>query len=1267
MTVLQVEDQMPVQPNHIYVIPPNMGMRLQQGTLVLTERVGAGVHLPIDEFFRSLAAAQGSRSIAVVLSGTASDGTLGLKAVKAAGGITFAQDETAKFDSMPRNAIGAGCVDLVLPPQLIAHEIARLSRHPYVITRPDESAPALPEGPVAPGNGFNEILHVLRASTGVDFSLYKPGTLHRRILRDDNGERHSLFHDILISVTGFFREPATFEGLKTSVFPAILRDRVPADPLRLWVPGCATGEEPYSLAICLLEYMQSAGIDIPLQIFGTDLSEPALARARAGSYPESVAVDVSPDRLRRFFVKVDGRYLISRLVRDKCIFAQQNLIKDPPFSKLDLITCRNLLIYLGPALQARAMQMFHYGLKPDGFLVLGLSETVGSASQSFQPVDKKLKIYSRVAGIAPAAPHQDFKPPEAVRAADPLPPAPRASSATQSAVDHYLRNHYSPAGVLIDAEMNILQVHGRTAPFLKHPTGAPAANLKRILRKELVSEFRKLFDRCRQKRLAVRGAPIRVTYQNRALQVIICVSPLTSGAADPPYLVLFEERSAIAPSKASTASDRKGADGVAKRVRGLEGELASAKQYLKSLIEEHQASSEELKSANEEVLSSNEELQSTNEELLTAKEELQSTNEELTTVDDEMHSRIVDLTRLNGDLDSLLTSVNIPIVMVSHDLRIRRFTPQAERVLNLLPADIGRPLGDLRSKIHVPDLEQLLQDAIESLTVKERQVQDRDGRWFSMRIRPYRTRENRIDGAVMVLVDITERKEEFQARYWRLFHAAHEGIIQATEAGEIIDLNPYIVNTFGISRSASIGVKFWGLEVFRDANLDSRTLRQLLDSEFLHKDVVLATRARGRLKMEISGHVFWEDEKRIVQINLQEVGQRRRESDRDRRLEAAAEESTEVDAIGRLAGSIGRDFNNLLTAVGGYAQLLKRDLPAGNPLAQDAERISAALERATLLTRQVLALGQKHPSRPTVWDLNALMREIESIIRATIPGRIELRIELDPGLRPVQAESGRMKQTILNLIRHARRAVPGEGTLSIVTRNSTIDEAYAHEHPAVSPGEYVVLEVSGSASSAGATGPPVLESLLSAGRQEREALSVADIYDTVRRSGGCLWAASELGRGNTFRIFLPPAAPHPERIVEAPASGVLENGSETVLLVEPDEMVRGLMARVLLECGYTVWEADRGSQALERLRQSKEPAHLLVTEMVMPDMTGPELAGQIAALRPEMRVLFLSGFSEDVIESNGASGYEPAPLLKPFTVAALSRRVRQALQDTAQP
>jgi two-component system CheB/CheR fusion protein len=1143
MPVLQVKNQMPVEPNKVYVIPPNVGMRLSEGRLLLTERTtGFGPHLPIDEFFRSLAEDRGGRAIAVLLSGTASDGTLGLRAVKEAGGITFAQDQTAKFDAMPRNAIAAGWVDLVMPPGQIAHEILRICRHPYVtaqeVAAPEEAE--VPE-PVAEPARFEEVLNLLRTATGVDFTLYKPGTLQRRILRrmalhkaetvaqyvrllrENRAELKALFHDILISVTGFFRENATFDALKKTVFPALFEKRSAEAPVRVWVAGCSTGEEAYSLAICLLEYMRESDVEVPVQIFGTDLSEPALERARAGIYPESIATDVSPERLRRFFTRVDGQYQISRPVRDMCIFAQQNLTKDPPFSKLDLITCRNVLIYLGPPLQAKVMRLFHYALKPSGYLVLGLSETVGGSSDQYAPIDRHLKIYTRKMSLTTVN-QLDFGTYEDVRLEGTArrPAANHPALDAQRRVDQFILSRYSPPAVLITEEGVILQFHGHTAPYLEHTTGEPALNITRMMRPELLVEFRKLFDRAKKRHAAARGELLRISHLNQNYVVRLCVTPMVlSIDSASQYLVLFEEY-----KDAGNKDKRGGRPGsqvkvpaTSRRIRELEEELASTKQYLESVIEEQQATTEELKSANEEVQSSNEELQSTNEELLTAKEELQSTNEELTTVNEEMHSRNAELSQINNDLNNLLSSVNIPIVMLGNDLKIRRFTPQAEKVLNLLPTDVGRPVSDFKPKIDIPDLEALFLDVIENLHVKEREVQDKEGRWFSMWVRPYRTAENKIDGAVMVLFDVTERKHAAEARYRRLFEASKDGILIAdAETGTILDLNPYLAKAFGVIRSSAIGLKYWELELFRGTDFDGKSLSELHENESVQKLITAWIPGSGHAELEVIGNVYTEGERRAIQLNIRDVTERKRNGDGARRLGDQAPTSQRLEAMGRLAGGVAEDFSNLLGTVIGYTDLLQQRVGSEDPVSGKVTEISHALERAGVLARQLQVLSGRRPARVEMLNLNDVVADLEPVIRIALPQNIELRIEHEPELPPVRADRGQLEQVIVNLALNAQDSMPGGGSLALRAYVMQVDEAYTREHPAVNAGAYSVLEVSD-------TGPGMRYEAQpdgsAAGSRGSALTEIAAIAGAVRQYGGSVWAASELGRGTTVRIFLP--------------------------------------------------------------------------------------------------------------------------------------------------
>jgi two-component system, chemotaxis family, CheB/CheR fusion protein len=780
MPVTEVTGTITPQPNAVYVQPPNKCVIAKNGKLTLVSRTER-LNIAIDHFFESLAEECGSRGIGIVLSGTGSDGTAGLRAIKAAGGLTFAQtEESAKFDAMPRSAIRSGFVDLVLPPDAIAREIRRIADHPY-IQRPLIDAEEAEKEAYRQADDLGRIFLSLKKHIGVDFKAYKESTLIRRIhrrmalhridalkryarfLRDNKREIEALFDDLLINVTRFFRDEAVFRVLKKRLLPALFKkkrkDRQPQ--LRVWVPGCATGEEVYSLAICILEAFGSQVSKWRIQIFGTDLSESVVEHARLGIYSSAIEKDVSRARLRRFFVKRDGAYQIHRNVRDICTFARQNIAADPPFSRLDIISCRNVLIYLSPELHKRCIPQFHYALNPGGLLILGPAESVGLYDELFKLVDKKSKIYTKEIGAAPRS--VEFIPQHGLEPA-------RFGARSAAAVgvnfgadllkmaDRIMLNNYAPAAVVIDQNMEVQQFRGRTELFLEHAPGPATFNLIQLARTNLVPDLRATIRRSIKTDKPARAERAKVTLQGRNYEISIQVVPFRVPGTDKSwFLVIFDEttrrtkpeRLAQAPGKASAQRE----------VTDLRRELATSKESLQTIIEEQEATNEELKAANEEIESSNEELQSTNEELETAKEELQSTNEELTTLNEELSNRNLEMMQLTSELNNLLASTQMPIVMVDNALTVRRATPAARGAFNILPTDIGRPLSELRPNIDVPDMEKILREVIETLGTRERRVTDKEGRQYSLRVRPYRTTDNKIDGAVITLVDIDGEKE----------------------------------------------------------------------------------------------------------------------------------------------------------------------------------------------------------------------------------------------------------------------------------------------------------------------------------------------------------------------------------------------------------------------------------------------------------------------------------------------------------------------------
>ena len=779
LPVFQAEEGMRVARNSVYVLPPNWEMTITGGILHLVKReAGPGHHLPIDNFFCSLAKDQTSNAIGVILSGTANDGTVGLSAIKHEGGLTFAQNlESAKYDGMPNSAVRAGVVDYVLPPDRIAQELIRLHQ---------QSKQELPgESFDGKDRQLKEIFRLLKSFSKVDFVDYKVATIQRRILRrmninqlsdlsdyvkllrSDAQEVEALYRDVLINVTSFFRNPEVFESLRDVVYPKVIAERSSSEPIRVWVPGCATGEETYSHAISLVEVLSELRVDVPIQIFGTDLSENAIQRARAGFYKQNIAAEVSEVRLRRFFHKAPGGYQISKSIRDLCVFARQNVFSDPPFSHMDLISCRNVLIYLSFVLQKKVIPIFHYALREGGFLLVGNSEgLLGSGAEIFDLVDRKSKIYQKKPVPSPvtfgltigehAEKTQEKQTHEAKEEEPAKPPID-----VQREADRLLLSKYVPSAVVVTEDLEIVQSRGKTSRFLELPTGRASLNLLKMARPGLLYELRALLEKARKNSVPVTKEGIVLEDGNGNATVRLEVIPFRTPVRDQRhFLVLFEETDSAkpvpGPKPTSRQSPKGAADAKEVMIARLKQELASTKEYLQSIIESQEATNEELQSANEEIQSGNEELQSTNEELQTSKEELESANEELNTVNEEIQHRNQQLAQFSNDLINLLNSATIPMIMLGEDLHIRRYTPEAERVFGFTSHDMGKSLSHLHLNLQIPQLERWMLDVMRDMSMRNEQVQARDGKYYKLRITPYRTLENKIDGVVVALLDITD-------------------------------------------------------------------------------------------------------------------------------------------------------------------------------------------------------------------------------------------------------------------------------------------------------------------------------------------------------------------------------------------------------------------------------------------------------------------------------------------------------------------------------
>jgi two-component system CheB/CheR fusion protein len=774
MKVFQVKDGMVVKPNCVYVIPPNKSLSILNGVLHLLEPIEVrGLRLPVDYFLRSLADDRKELSVGVILSGMGSDGSAGLRAIKEQNGIVMAQDPaSAKFDSMPRNAINSVTVDIVAPAhELPAKLLAFLKHLPLIKTRPDLE--------IKDKSALEKIIFLLRSQTGNDFSLYKKSTLYRRVerrmgvhkisqissyipfLQKNPKEVDILFKELLIGVTNFFRDAAVWEKLEKDIIPEILVNLPPGSMLRAWVAGCSTGEEAYSLAIIFKEALEKNKFqpNLSLQIFATDLDNDAVELARRGVFPENIASDISPDRLNRFFVKTDEGFRVNSEIREMVVFAQHNLIMHPPFTKIDFLFCRNLLIYLDAELQKKILKLFYYSLNNDGVLILGSSETIGTMSQLFNPAEAKLKIYKRsneeqVPDVFnfPSSFSRSNK--DQVEKKEPFVQVENI----QSLADQVILRHFSPPGVLVNESGDIIYISGRTGKYLEPATGKANLNIFAMLREGLRSEFPGAFRKAIKKKEPVVLHNLKVGTNGGTQTVNITIQFIDQpDSLKGTVMIVFSDVQRITDSGPQKKTSGKQVS--ANKESELEKELQELREEMQSTFEEMQATQEELKSANEELQSSNEELQSTNEELTSSKEEMQSLNEELQTVNAELQTKVDDFLRVDNDMKNLLDSTDIATLFIDKDLNIRRFTNQATKIFKFIKSDIGRPFTDQVSDLLYPEMADDAMDVLRTLVFKEKQIPGKDGQWFSIRIMPYRTFDDRIDGLVITFINITELKQ----------------------------------------------------------------------------------------------------------------------------------------------------------------------------------------------------------------------------------------------------------------------------------------------------------------------------------------------------------------------------------------------------------------------------------------------------------------------------------------------------------------------------
>ncbi|MBD2145500.1 chemotaxis protein CheB [Sphaerospermopsis sp. FACHB-1194] len=1290
--VTEVQEGMTVEPNHIYVIPPGATMTINQGVLKLQPREKTYQQpMTVDSFFFSLAEYLKNKAIGVILSGGDGDGTRGLERIKAEGGITFAQcEESAKVSTMPNTAVASGYVDFILTPQQIAEKLANLSSHPYI-----KHSTAVTQTEVVPEekDGLLKIFQILRTATGVDFSYYKQNTLKRRIqrrmmlyrldnledylhyLQDKPAEITALYYDVLITVTCFFRDAEAFEALKTKIFPTIINKRKTDDPIRIWVAGCSTGEEAYSIAICLLEFLTNKGINIPIQIFATDINEVAIEKARAGIYKPNQVGNISPERLQRFFVQVEGGYQINKAVRELCVFARQNLINDPPFSRLDLITCRNVLIYLGAAVQKKVVPIFHYGLKPTGFLMLGTSETVGEFTDLFTVVDKKYKIYARkIAATRLAIDLMARNYPVETAKLQMIENEGFGNDVEiQKEADRIVLNQFSPVGVIINDDFDILQFRGQTSPYLQPAPGKPSFNLLKMAREELRLDLRSSIHQAKKQKMPVTQEGIQVKAENQLRLVKINVVPFQSAGSDEEFfLILFEDTptpvSSISPISSNIQSEPQQANSYEQEIFILQQELKSTKDYLQSIIEEQQASNQDLRAANEEILSSNEELQSTNEELETAKEEIQATNEELNTINDELQRRNVESNQVSNDLQNLLSSIQIAILMLGGDLQIRRFTPAAGAVFNLIPSDVGRPLSDIKHKLNISDLEAQILEVISTLNLKSLEVQDQDGRWYDLRIRPYRTIDNKIDGAVVILVDIDAIKRT--AEQLRASRDYAEAIVDTVRQSlvvldmnlRVVSGNQFFYDTFQVVREETenrliyeIGNGQWNIPQLRSL------LEHILPGQthFENVEVKHNFEQIGHKIMRLNARKMPQiDNTPLILLAIEDITQQKHlEAERTQLLEQEQSARTAAEAANRAKDDflsiLSHELRNPLNSLLGWTQLLRKHQLDETKTDQALEAIERAAHAQNLLIGDLLDIsrissGRLHLNNQPVQLVPVISAAIEVVRLSAEEKNIQIQSQLDPTPRTLIGDPTRLQQVIWNLLSNSIKFTPDSGIIDI-TLNYTNDQAE------------IQVKDTGLGISADFL-PYVFDRFRQADSTTRKSnaglgLGLAIVRHLVELHGGTVEAASPgKDQGATFTVRLPlqtnqeesdiavtpePTAPAaPADLVSYPSlAGV------RVLIVDDEPDLRQLFKIVLEDYDVQVTEATSAQEALSILKTNPGGYDVILSDIGLPEEDGYALIRQIRALSAEqggkIPAAALTGYTGEAEQAESlAAGFE---------------------------
>ena len=1142
MKVAEAQNQMAVQANCVYTIPPNKFLFIKDGVLHLTEPVKRdGLRMPIDFFFRSLADDQHDKAVAVLFSGSGSDGTLGIREIRGAGGVVFVQDpKTAQFDSMIENAIATGLVDYVLPVRQIPGRLFQYVEQGRIDATDDSETKTLEDD-------IHSILDLLVSETRTDFRCYKKTTIQRRIerrmglnqirdiadytrfLRQNPDELANLAKDMLIGVTSFFRDAEAFGELRDKVIAPLVKERSNDNPIRVWVSGCATGEEVYSIVMLFREEMNRTRKNFTLQVYASDIDREALKHAREAIYSQSITADLSEERLARFLIKKDGTYQIAKQVREVVTFAEHNVITDPPFLRMDLISCRNLLIYIEPEIQKRVLNLFAFALKPLGYLFLGKSDTTIDDSNVFEPISRNFRIFLRKQSVALPVGNLPLRfgtPIRSDRLEEQHPI--RLSDLNQQV----LLAHLNAAIVLINEHGKIMHFYGPTNKYLTHPSGDANLNLFDMLENRYSLMLRLAVEKAVQENNSVKLTALDLNRDNLNESVDVTIKRIVEpGSGQRLLAVIFEP--ARTPLNIPLAIHQEINQQDVDTVAHLESENKRLKEQLQAAIESFQSTHEEFTAANEEVLAINEELQSANEELETSKEELQSVNEELTTVNTQLNEKLEELNKINDDLANFLNSSEVGTLFLDRAYCIRRFTPSTTKLLNLLPLDIGRPVGHISNKFVDVDLVSIADNVLKNLVSIEKEVHTSDGVWYMLRCLPYRTLSDVIEGVVFTFTDVSRLKHSeeaiMDARDYaeNIIDTTREALIVLDPELKVVSANRAFYETFHTSPGAThrrliyeLGNRQWNIPKLREwlDKIISDSL-QLENFEVEHDFPAI-----GRKIMFLNARRI-SDKKggavRLILLAIDDVTERREAEEERKKLEEQLLQSQKMESIGVLAGGVAHDFNNILNIIQGYASLLGKHATPGGEIAEIFEAISEATKRGTSVVQHLLTLARKNETKFELADANTILHGLSSLLKETFPKNIELTLDCAANLPPMMADPNQIAQALLNICVNARDAMSNGGRLTFTT--AVVDRRSLQDFDGAKADHYVCIEVTD-------TGNGMDENV-----QKRifepffttkdigqgTGLGLAVVYGIVKSHSGTIQVKSKLKGGTSFYLYVP--------------------------------------------------------------------------------------------------------------------------------------------------